>query len=112
MPLISALVSLPTHKSSTDDPHVSRILQAVQDAARIPYEPMTCLHQSLAVCWMLRARGINAHVAIRVQQNPLLAHMIVVDGSRILSWKPGLVSVTTLEHFLSATCLLFPRDAQ
>lgn len=105
--LMQKIVALPTHRSSTDDPRVPRILQAVQDAARIPHAPMTCLHQSLAMCWMLRARGINVHVAIRVQQHPLLAHMIVIEDSHVLSWKPGLVSPTTLEHFLSASRLLF-----
>jgi hypothetical protein len=56
---------------------------------------------------MLRSRGIQAQVAIRVQQHPLSSHMIVVDGTEVLSWTPGLRAVTTLEHFLSASVLLF-----
>lgn len=107
LPLIQSLMALPAEKDWKQDLSVPKIIQVVNDTARLFREPMTCLHQSLAICWMLRARGIAAHVAIRVQQDPLMGHMIVVNGEDVISWKPGLRSITTYTHFLAATTLLF-----
>lgn len=105
--LIQALMDLPAEKDWERDLRVQKIIQVVDEAAHIFREPMTCLHQSLAICWMLRMRGIAAHVAIRVQQDPLMGHMIVVHGEHVISWKPGLHSITTYAHFVAATTLLF-----
>lgn len=107
LPLMKALMMLPVKPCQEDEVQVSSIIRAVNEMARLFRPSRTCLHQSIVICWMLRERGIPAQVAIRVQQNPLSSHMIVVDGERVLSWKPGLSSVTTLEHFLSASTLLF-----
>ena len=105
--LVHSLMSLPVACERTNDSRISKMILAVNEAAQMIRTPATCLHQSLAMCWMLRSHGIAAQVAIRVGQDPLMGHMIVVNGQHVMSWKPGLSSVTTLEHFLSATTLLF-----
>lgn len=105
--LVQSLMALPAEQDWEQDSRVPKIIQRVNEVARLFQEPMTCLHQSLAVCWMLRMRGIAAQVAIRVQQDPLMGHMIVVNGEHVISWKPGLHSITTCAHFLAATTLLF-----
>jgi hypothetical protein len=107
LPLIQALMALPVQSAAGTQLQRDRIIRAVGEMACTFRRPKTCLHQSLAICWMLRARAIPAHVAIRVQQHPLRSHMIVVDGTEVLSWRPGLRTITTLEHFLSASVLLF-----
>jgi hypothetical protein len=106
LPLVKALMALPV-KPCQEKTRIARIVQAVHEMACLFGQSRTCLHQSIIMCWMLRERGIPAQVAIRVQQDPLRSHMMVVDGARVLSWKPGLSSITTLEHFLSASVLLF-----
>lgn len=105
--LVQAIMGLPAKKDWKQDRRGQKIIRAVNEAARMFREPMTCLPQSLAMCWMLRKRGIAAQVAIRVQQDPLMGHMIVVNGDHVISWKPGLHSITTYDHFLAATILLF-----
>lgn len=105
--VVQALMERSVHQCNESDPRVPTIIRAARESAQLLHTPVTCLHQSLAICWMLRARGIPAQISIRVQQDPLVAHMIVVDGPHILSWKPGLTTITTLEHFLKATTLLF-----
>lgn len=107
LPLIQALMALPVQSDTGTQPQRDCIIRAVREMARTFRQPKTCLHQSLAICWMLRVRGIAAHVAIRVQRYPLSSHMIVVDSTDVLSWTSGLKTITTLEHFLSASVLLF-----
>ncbi|HEY1348689.1 MAG TPA: lasso peptide biosynthesis B2 protein, partial [Ktedonobacteraceae bacterium] len=77
LPLIQALMALPT-QPGTRTRQRDRIIRAVREMAHTFRQPKTCLNQSLVICWMLRSRGIQAQVAIRVQQHPLSSHMIVV----------------------------------
>lgn len=104
LPLVQTLESLPTGACQENE---VQIIRSVREMASVFREKKTCLHQSLVMFWMLRKRGFPAHVEIRVWRDPLYGHMLVREGDRVLSWKPGLISITTLEHFLSASALLF-----
>lgn len=105
--LITTLMAFPVTHAGKRDPRLQKMLEAVSRARQWSGGQMTCLHYSLVLCWMLRRRSISAQVAIRLQLDPLMGHMIVVDGNETLSWKAGLPYRPTLAQFFKDTTLLF-----
>lgn len=108
MPLPRLLVSLP--KLSADCSAVStsetrRIARVVEAAATNLPLSLPCLPQALAVCWMLRARGVDARLYYGVRHADRLefqAHAWVeVDGKPVIGGRAA-PDFTTLA--------IFPRD--
>lgn len=76
------------------DSDVLRLAKQVQSAANWQRVHAVCLHQCLALCLMLRRRGIHAEMVIGVAKFPFFAHAWLISGSDLLNdaiqWEVGL----------------------
>src|SRR5579859_1857631 len=86
-----ALASLPVHKTVTvENEEVQRLADAVMKVADWqPCRP-ACLHQYLALVWMLRRRAMFADVVIGVYTYPFSAHVWMESGGQIVQWRAGM----------------------
>jgi hypothetical protein len=107
---IQYLAQLATSQSVPE--HVlQKLCQCIHASAIIHKSEALCLHQSLALFWMLRSRGYHADVQIRVQIDPFLAHMLVIEGKeRVLWWQTGSVPQQYYEQFISSTMPIFSSN--
>jgi hypothetical protein len=86
-----ALIRLPAHRTiTTGDAEAQRLADAVMEAADwLPFKA-ACLHQSLALAWMLRRRGMCVDVVIGVYTHPFSAHVWVESDRHIIQWRTGM----------------------
>ncbi|WP_376797113.1 lasso peptide biosynthesis B2 protein [Thermogemmatispora sp.] len=71
-------------------PRISRLCRWMRWASLMQRRPPTCLEQSLALWWVLRKRGIAAHVVLGISTAPFTAHAWVEGPDGPLFWKAGL----------------------
>lgn len=89
--LIHHLQALPAHHLATDTtPDVTTLCTCIRRAARLHRFRARCLHQSLALCWMLRKRQIRADLVIGVYTHPFSSHAWVISGDHLLQWRAGM----------------------
>jgi hypothetical protein len=62
----------------------------------VPYRAR-CLHRYLALCWVLRRRGIAAEVVVGVRKYPFIAHVWLECNGEIIHWRAGLPDCERLE---------------
>ncbi len=100
------LVAKPTRGAiSASNPLACRLRSSIKMVAhRLPYQAV-CLHQCLALCWMLRRRRIQADLMIGVYTHPFSAHAWVVSRD-IVQWEAG-VSAYPDETFLQALTVIY-----
>ena len=85
----------PAHQIITEsDPRIRQLANCVGDVAHFLPFKAACLHQSLAICWMLRRRDIKADLVMGVYKFPFSAHVWLECGSEIIHWRAGLSSCT------------------
>jgi hypothetical protein len=100
-----------TPSQSTPERLLQKLCQGIRASAIVHKSEALCLHQSLALFWMLRSRGYHADVQIRIQIDPFLAHMIVLEGKeRVLWWQTGSVPQQYYKQFLSSTTPIFSSN--
>ena len=100
------LNSIPAHRKVADtDPDVRRLVKAVDAAASwVPFRG-SCLHQSLALCMMLRRRSIDADFVLGVYKYPFSAHAWVECDDKVIHWRSGLTIPTGFERITSMSIL-------
>ncbi len=109
--LIQYLAQLATSRSVPEQ-ILQKLCQGIHASAIVHKCEALCLHQSLALLWMLRSRGYHADVQIRVQMDPFLAHMMVTEGNeRVLWWQAGSVPQQYYDQFISTTTLIFASNS-
>jgi len=107
LPLMRSLVALPAERQVTErDVSVKRLVHRVGLAAASKPFKAACLHQSLALCWMLRRRGVDAHVVIGCYTHPFFAHVWNECADRPIQWKAGMGPYADRET-LRATSRIF-----
>ena len=109
--LIQYLAQLATSQSASEQV-LQKLCQGIHASAILHKCEALCLHQSLALLWMLRSRGYHADVQIRVQIDPFLAHMLVIEGNeRVLWWQAGSVPQQYYDQFISSTMPIFASNS-
>ena len=100
------LTSIPAHRKVDEaDPDVRRLVKAVDVAASwVPFRG-DCLHQSLALCMMLRRRSIDADFVLGVYKYPFSAHAWVECDTKVIHWRFGLTTTTGFERITSMSIL-------
>ena len=88
------------------DPLVRRLCDAVKDTARLLPFRSRCLQQSLALCWLLARRRIEADVVIGAYTHPLSLHAWVESGGEVIQWEAGIEAAPDPER-LAAMSVLF-----
>lgn len=93
------LHALPTKRLITyETPDVRRLAQCVQTAAAWQPFKAVCLHQNLALGFMLRYRLLHADLVIGVSTFPFFAHAWLQSCSEVINWKTGLGPSATLQR--------------
>jgi hypothetical protein len=85
------LARIPAHE--TVGPFDSRAREHADALARVARwlpVPPRCLPQCLALCWMLRRRGMAVELVIGVCKFPFTAHAWVESGGAVVEWQAGL----------------------
>ncbi len=95
------------HQMVTEsDPRIRHLANCVGDVAHFLPFRAACLHQSLAICWMLRRRDIRADFVMGVYKFPFSAHIWLECGSEIIYWRAGLSSCTGLTMLQSMSVIM------
>ncbi len=85
------LHALPTKQPSTyENPLVRRLAERVHSAAAWQPFRAVCLHQNLALGFMMRHRMFHADLAIGVSTFPFFAHAWLKSGTEVIHWEVGL----------------------
>jgi transglutaminase superfamily protein len=94
----SVLESIPADRTASEgDPLLVHLANVVSIAADWqPYRAL-CLHQCLALCWMLRRRGIAAELVMGVYKFPFSAHVWLECRGNVIHWRSGLSACTGTE---------------
>jgi Transglutaminase-like superfamily/Coenzyme PQQ synthesis protein D (PqqD) len=108
------LAALPTSASvSWTDAEMQRLAARVASAANWQGFRAACLHQYLALCWMLRRRGLQVDFVIGVALYPFFAHAWLKSGPDAIQdaihWHNGLGLDKSLE-MLQDLAILFATD--
>jgi hypothetical protein len=87
----SALMDLPVYRNITaEDAVMQRLAHVVTVAADwFPFK-VACLHQSLALAWMLRRRDVHVDVVIGMYTHPFSAHVWLESDGYLIQWKAGM----------------------
>jgi hypothetical protein len=87
----SALMNLPVHRRITaEDAEVQRLTNAVTETADwLPFNA-ACLHQSLALAWMLRRRHLHVDVVMGIYTHPFSAHVWLESDGYMVQWRAGM----------------------
>jgi hypothetical protein len=101
------VTQMPTVRTiAADDPLVRRFCEAVKYTARLLPFRSRCLQQSLALCWLLARRRIEADVVIGAYTHPLSLHAWVESGGEVIQWEAGIEAAPDLTR-LAAMSVLF-----
>lgn len=101
------LHALPTkHLVTYEHPDVRRLAECVQSAANWQPFKAVCLHQNLALGFLLRRRALHADLAIGVATFPFFAHAWLRSRSEVIHWKTGLGPGASLQR-LHALSIIF-----
>jgi hypothetical protein len=85
------VTQMPTLRTiAAADPLVRRLCEALKDTARLLPFRSRCLQQSLALCWLLARRRIEADVVIGAYTHPLSLHAWVESGGEVIQWEAGI----------------------
>lgn len=86
-----ALMSLSTQRIiRAEDAEVRHIADAVTEVAEwLPFKA-ACLHQCLALAWMLRRRHMRVEVVLGMYTHPFSAHVWLESDGHIVQWKAGM----------------------
>jgi len=86
-----ALMDLPAHRMITaQDAEVQQMADALMEAADwLPFKA-ACLHQCLALAWMLRRRHVHVDVVLGMYTHPFSAHVWLESDGHIVQWKAGM----------------------
>lgn len=87
-----------THLAIYESPVVRRMAKHVQSAAAWQPFTATCLHQNLALGFLLKRRAIQADLVIGVSTFPFCAHAWLRSGSEIIHWEAGLLPGWNLQR--------------
>lgn len=91
--------ALPTkHPVTYENPDVRRLAKRVQSAAAWQPFQAVCLHQNLALGFLLRRRALHADLVIGVSTFPFFAHAWLRSGSEVIHWETGLGPGASLER--------------
>ena len=102
-----ALERMSVHEKITAaDPRVRRLTNIVERVAGFLPFKTACLHQCLALCWMLRRRGMMADLVMGVYKFPFTAHVWLACESEIIHWRAGLGSCTGLNMLQAMSVIL------
>jgi hypothetical protein len=105
--LVYSLAALPALRMvPSEERRVQHLIRAVAVAADWQPFKALCLHQCLALCWMLRRRHIQADLVIGAYTHPFSAHAWLESGGRLLFWKAGL-GYTADRRRIEAMTILF-----
>lgn len=97
--LASLFHALPTkHVTTYESPLVRRMAGRVQSAAAWQPFKATCLHQNLALGFLLKRRALQTDLVIGVSTFPFLAHAWLRSGSEIIHWETGLLPGWNLQR--------------
>lgn len=85
------LAAVPTRRCiGAQDPLLHQLRAAIATTARhLPFRSR-CLHQSLALCWLLARRGIESDFVLGAYTHPLSLHAWVESGGQVIQWEAGL----------------------
>lgn len=86
------------HVATYESPLVRRMAGRVQSAAAWQPFKATCLHQNLALGFLLKRRAIQADLVIGVSTFPFFAHAWLRSGSEIINWETGLLPGWNLQR--------------
>ncbi|HYU75156.1 MAG TPA: lasso peptide biosynthesis B2 protein [Ktedonobacteraceae bacterium] len=86
-----ALMDLPAHRMiRAEDADVQQVADVVMEAAEwLPFKA-ACLHQCLALAWMLRRRHMHVEVVLGMYTHPFSAHVWLESDGHIVQWKAGM----------------------
>lgn len=87
-----------THLATYESPFVRRMAGHVQSAAAWQPFTATCLHQNLALGFLLKRRAIQADLIIGVSTFPFFAHAWLRSGSEVIHWEAGLLPGWNLQR--------------
>lgn len=101
---------IPAHRYvGPNDADVQRIVIHMVSAARWQHFHTACLHQYLALCWMLRRRGVLANLVIGVELFPFFAHAWLKSGpdpfQHAIHWQIGIGQRQSLQRLRSLSIL-------
>ncbi len=86
-----ALVALPAQRTITaTEADIHELAAVVADAAEWAPFHAACLHQSLALAWMLRQRYFDVDVVMGVYTHPFSAHVWLESAGQIVQWRTGM----------------------
>jgi hypothetical protein len=72
------------------DARVRHWVALVGAAADLQPFKARCLHQCLALSWILRRRGIAVEVVMGVRKFPFAAHVWLECGGEVIQWRAGM----------------------
>ena len=86
-----ALMDLPAHRRiKAEDAEVQQVVKGVMETAEwLPFKA-ACLHQCLALAWMLRRRHMRIEVVLGMYTHPFSAHVWLESNGCIVQWKAGM----------------------
>ena len=89
--LAHALMDVPAHRvASAEDAGLREGMQAVMEASEwLPFHA-ACLHQYLALAWMLRRRHIHVEMVLGMYTHPFSAHVWLESQGKLLQWQAGM----------------------
>jgi hypothetical protein len=97
--LAASLAALPAQRIVTREEHmVQSLISAVSLAAAWQPFKALCLHECLALCYMLRCRHIKADLVVGAYTHPFSAHAWVECAGQIIFWQAGLGSAVGIER--------------
>jgi hypothetical protein len=97
--LAESLTALPAQRIVTrEEQVVQSLIGAVSLAAAWQPFKALCLHECLALCYMLRWRHIKADLVVGAYTHPFSAHAWVECAGQIISWQAGLGSAVGIER--------------
>jgi Transglutaminase-like superfamily/Coenzyme PQQ synthesis protein D (PqqD) len=120
-PFVLQLATIPTHRCvGPADGELQRLVTHMISASRWQPFRTACLHQYLALCWMLRRRGVLAHVVIGVELFPFFAHAWLKGGpdafQHALHWHLGIGQGQSLQRLRSLSIVfsteMVPQEEQ
>ena len=84
-------MDLPAYKIiRAEDTEVQQIEEVVMEVADwLPFKA-ACLHQCLALAWMLRRRHMRVEVVLGMYTHPFSAHVWLESDGYIVQWKAGM----------------------
>lgn len=107
LPLSHHIATLPAQKAAPSRHRVVlRLAHIIRTAASWQPYRAACLHQSLALWWMLRRRRMRADLVIGVYTYPFSGHAWVTSDDHLLFWDAGMLQYPD-ETFLQAMTIIF-----